>query len=424
MRRVVFGRVCVWEQYIGAVFLIGVPLILLLALLVPALARARAHSVDTRVAAATDAGSAKVPRQGSYLQRVENALALCRSDIPAMQPVADAAAQHLADGGKFWATGQASMVSELSGRAGGLMTLKGLGDKSPEPNDVVLYTPEPDVPMPDALRESEACVILFGGCEQHPDRPCFSNHADEAGISPTLANAIPGWVFTAELVAALTRLGKMPVMYESIGAYGGYARIRQYENGAIAWHDQHDVDAIPPGVLGNRFIDKVSALLRRIEAEERADIDRAGRWAAEAHAQGKRLVMYSMGHLFPDEVAKTDIGALFHSGVWNAGFGHHVPPDDTFAEGELIVHIGYQHPPLRLLRRARPAGARVAYLSVRNHRDYVNDPGVIWIDPMWPWPDAVVQLEGYDIPILPASGIVNGAVAWEIHRVTKQHLHQ
>jgi len=36
---------------------------------------------------------------------------------------------------------------------------------------------------------------------------------------------------------------------------------------------------------------------------------------------------------------------------------------------------------------------------------------------MWGWSDACVPLEGYDVPLLAASGIVNGAIAWEIYRL-------
>ena len=356
----------------------------------------------------------------SYLERMEQALELCRADIPAMLPAADLAAKRLADGGTLWCGGQPSLVSELCGRAGGLMMIKRLGDKGPSPGDVVLYAPEPEVPLPATLTGSGAYTVVIGGQGAPTDGPWLPNHAEQAAISPSLASAIPAWVFTGELVAALTRLGKMPVMYLSIGAYGGYARIRQYENGTVPWHAEHSVAPIAPGVLSNRFIDGIETLLRCIEAEQRPNINQAGAWAAEAHALGNRLFMYSMGHLFPEEVAGTAIGKLFHSAAWNAGFNSHKPPDDTYANGDFIVHIGYQQPPLRLLRRARPAQARVAYVAVRNHRDYVNDPGVIWIDPMWPWPDAIVPIDGYDIPIMPASGIVNGALAWEIYRLASQ----
>ncbi|HOZ45329.1 MAG TPA: hypothetical protein PLO37_01400 [Candidatus Hydrogenedentes bacterium] len=360
----------------------------------------------------------------SYFARVEEALRLCGGDWESMVPVAEEAATRLAGGGAFWCGGQPSLVSELCGRAGGFMMLKGLGDKAPAAEDVVLYIPQDGVATPDSLSNSSAYVIVFGRPCEGTNWPCFSNHADEAGISPTLANAIPGWIFTGELVAALTRLGKMPVMYESIGAYDGAARIREFENGAIAWHDEHHVSPIDAGVLGGRYVEIMIARSRRLDADQRDRVETAARWAAEAHAGGKATVMYSMGHLFPDEIGETAIGSLFRSGVWNAGFRRHAVPDDTYAEGDLIVHIGYQHPPSRLLERARSAGARVAYLSVYADREFAKDPGVIWIDCMWPWPDAVVDVKGYDIPILASSGILNGAVAWEIYRLMKLGLGQ
>lgn len=357
----------------------------------------------------------------SYVLRLEMAMELCRADIAGMQPVAEQCAARLAKGGPpkaaLWAAGQPSLVSEISGRAGGLMMIRPLGENVLADGDVVLYTPEPSIPTPQSLKDAKACVVVFGDPVGQTDWPRFANHGAEAHISPTLANAIPAWIFTGELIAALTRLGKMPVIFESIGAYGGNARIQQYKNGEIAFHDDKTVSPVAAGVIGNRFVDIISAMLRRVEQEERAHLDQAGAWAKEAKAQGKQLFMYSMGHLFPDEVGKTEIGAVFRSAVWNAGFRHE-KPKDAYAPGDLAVLIGYQHPPDDLLRRARPAGARVVYLAVRPDRDFVHDPGVIWIDPMWDWPDACVPLEGYDIPLLAASGIVNGAIAWEIYRLT------
>jgi hypothetical protein len=356
---------------------------------------------------------AEVP--ASYLKRVERTLELCQGDIASMQPVAEKAAARLVKSGKLWAAGQRSLVSEISGRAGGFMMIRALADKAPDPDDVVLYTPEPDVATPAALLDSKALVICFGPATRDGLR-CFPNHAAETRVSPTLANAIPAWVFTGELIAALTRLGKMPVIYESIGAYTGNARIQQYKSGEIAFHDDVTVAPVGAGMLGNRFVDLIGAMLRRVEKEQRGNLDKAGAWAREARAQDKQLVMYSMGHLFPDEVGKTEIGRVFRSAVWNAGF-RHPAPNDTYVPGDVIVHIAYQHPPDDLLRRARPAGARVVYVSVRPDRDYLKDSDVIWIDPMWDWPDACVPLEGYDVPLLAASGIVNGAIAWEIYRL-------
>jgi hypothetical protein len=158
--------------------------------------------------------------------------------------------------------------------------------------------------------------------------------------------------------------------------------------------------------------------LTRLEKEQRDNLETAGKWAREARKQNHRLIMYSMGHLFPDEVGRTEIGKIYHSDVWNAGF-HHPTPQDTYAAGEFIAHIGYQQPPDDLLRKACPAGARVAYVSVRPDRDFMKPGGpAVWIDSMWDWPDACVPIQGYDVPLLASSGIINGAIAWEIYRLT------
>ncbi len=362
---------------------------------------------------------AQTPADGSCLERMAKALELARADIGAMVPVAEKAAKLLADGGRLYSSGQPSLVSEITGRAGGIMMIRPLAADVPTPGDVVLHTPEPGVELPEALRGTKALVVVFGAPVAGHDGPAFANHADGADISPTLANAIPAWMFTGELVAALTRLGKVPVIYETIGAYGGYPRMAKYKSGEIAFHDDCAVPPCPAGTMANAYVDAVTAMLRRVEKEERAQLDEAGAWVRGARRNGKQLFMYSMGHLFPDEVGKTDIGKMFHSVGWSAGF-RVAHPEDDYHDGDLAVHICYQHPTDALLRKARPAGARVVYVSLLADRDFKKDDGVIWIDPMWNWPDACVTLEGYDVPLLPASGVVNGAIAWEIYRLGMQ----
>jgi len=222
-----------------------------------------------------------------------------------------------------------------------------------------------------------------------------------------------GWVFTGELIAALTRLGRMPVIYQTIGAYTGHLRIQRHDSGEVAWHETNEVPPIPSGVLGQRYVDTVLAILRRAEEEERAKLDTAKEWVREARENGGRAFMYSMGHIFPAEISDTAIGERFESATWNAGFPYPKPEHDYSAD-DFVAHIGYQHPPDDLLRKARAAGANVVYVCLRTERDFTCDKGVICIDPMWDWADACVPLEGYDIPILAASGVVNGAIAWEL----------
>src|SRR5690606_19001726 len=113
-----------------------------------------------------------------------------------------------------------------------------------------------------------------------------------------------------------------------------------------------------------------------------------GRRAAEARAAGQRTIMYSMGHRFPSEVADTAIGTEFESAVWNSGFSAFLVPEDSYQAGDVVIHIGYQHPPYRLLPKIAQAGAFLAYVDLYEHRDYRSNPNILWIDPMWDWTDA------------------------------------
>lgn len=307
------------------------------------------------------------------------------------------------------------MVSEFHGRAGGLMMMRALGECSPEAGDVVMDFSDLQEGSRACPRDKGALIARFGRAAGLKPEFDVAAPAAACGLSQTMVGAIYGWVFTGELISALTRLGRMPVIYESIGAYGGSGRIRKFQNGDIAFHEDHDVPPIARGVLASRYIDTVSAMLRRVEEEHRSDLDRAGAWAREANS----LYMYSMGHIFPSEVADTAIGRVFRSGELHAGF-RLKEPEDILAAGDLVVHIGYQHPPEGLLGRARSAKARVAYVCLRQARDFARDESVIRIDPMWDWSDACLPIQGYDVPVLPASGVVNSAIAWEIYRLTRE----
>ncbi|MDZ4861299.1 MAG: exo-alpha-sialidase [Candidatus Hydrogenedentes bacterium] len=358
----------------------------------------------------------------SYLLRVDAAVQQAGGDAQSMAAPANEAAARMIAGGKLWAGGNPAFVSELCGRAGGLMMIATLGDATPAAGDVLLYGLADAPPPADAVLNSGAYIVTFGDAPVDGAAHHFNGYSKVHAISPTLASIIPAWCFTGELIGACVAQGKMPVTYETIGLPGGYPRIQQYQSKGNFWIDVSTWEEKPAGdaPLGAQFAGKVSEILRRIEKEERAKLDLAGAWATEALATGKTVYMYGMGHFIPDELAKTEIGTKFETAEWNSGFTSLKTPEDNFSAGDLAIHIGYQHPPNGLFDRARPAGARVIYIEVLEHRDWKNDGGVVWIDPMWPWDDAVVSLKGYDVPMLPPSGIVNSAIAWELYRLATQ----
>lgn len=355
----------------------------------------------------------------SVLLRTRAALAATRGDLHEIAASAEAAAERLAGGGALYAAGDAAWISELSGRAGGMMLVQGLGGNTAGPGDVVLLFDNGAGPAPADLAASGALVVAFAESAPADTAQHVQLQGSACAISPRLSAAIAGWVYTGELVAALTRRGKMPVMFASIGIYGGYPRIYEYQKRGVFWHEKHDVPPVEAGVFGGAYIDAVTAILERVEAEQRPLLEQAAEWSAQAGRDGRQLVMFSMGHLFPAEVGETEIGRTFESAVWNSGFFNWTPPAREYHQGDVLIHIGYQHPPYRLLEQARPHGARVVYVDLYRHRDYADDPDVLWIDPMWPWVDAVVAVPNYDIPILPPSGVLNAAIAWEIFRLTQ-----
>ena len=359
----------------------------------------------------------------SFLARTREVLDAAAREMPAINAAAEATARSLATGGKFWAAGHPALVSEFSGRASGFMYLKGLQIDQVAPGDTILYTPG-GVDKADelvAIAAKGATLVCIGGAA--PQGAHGLSAATESGLSPTLAGAVTGWVYLAETIAALTRHGKMPVIYETIGLYSGFQRMAQFEGQGIYWHEPHKVPAIPPGTLGLSYTATVATMLERVEREMGPRIAQAAAWSAEAHAAGKQTIMYNMGHMFPHEIADTDIATLFKSEVWYSGFSQMPPPEDAYTAGDVLLHIGYQHPPYELLPKAKHAGARVAYVDILQHRDYPNnDSDVLWIDPMWPWADGVVTIPNYDVPACPASGVINAAIAWEIYRLTREAL--
>ncbi|MGC9053104.1 MAG: hypothetical protein ACP5KS_04385 [Candidatus Hydrogenedens sp.] len=311
------------------------------------------------------------------------------------------------------------MVSEVTGRAGGLMLTTTLPEKINTDSDAVLFFVDTEHPLPEEATTPGACWVVFGITQTIPGVTTLLMH--DYGLSPTLTMAIYAWMFTGELVSACTRLGKMPVLFESIGLYGGILRQQKYQGNHIFWHDTHAVSPILPGVLAKDYAMRVSAMLRRCEQQHRADFDTVGLWVAEAKKAGRTLTMYSMGHIFPDEVSKTSIGSLFRSEVWNAGFSYIPEPKDVYSRGDVVIHIGYQHPPRNMLERAKNAGAKSVYVAPYMDRDFPTDKDTVWIDPMWPFGDACVPIPGYDVPALASSGVVNGAIAWELYRVSCEH---
>ena len=166
---------------------------------------------------------AQTPAEGSCLERVAKTLELARADIGAMVPVAEKAAALLAQGGKLYAAGQPSLVSEISGRAGGIMMIRPLAGTAPEAGDVVLIQATPE-----RFNEIARFKALTGKTWNHPvvaHGKLFVRNAEEAACfelpianSPTIGG----------------RDLELPTGVKSLAVSGHYAHLSLLPQSA--WH--------------------------------------------------------------------------------------------------------------------------------------------------------------------------------------------
>ena len=80
----------------------------------------------------------------------------------------------------------------------------------------------------------------------------------------------------------------------------------------------------------------------------------------------------------------------------------------------LILYVGYQFAPQKLLEQAKASGVKLVYWDVQPAQPPEPASNILYIDPAWPLADGCVVVPGYDIPILPASGVIQAAIYWTI----------
>ena len=137
------------------------------------------------------------------------------------------------------------------------MAIAPLTQGSPTNHDVILYavpgSPDTeDLKLIDRWQEQGATVIQFS-----------SNAGLYRNQFPvdTVANVVGLWTWTGEFVAACTRLGRMPVLYQSYGLPGGPERGKKYQG--KKFHDDLTIKPVPAEVLGQEYLDRIEQLLAK-----------------------------------------------------------------------------------------------------------------------------------------------------------------
>jgi hypothetical protein len=343
------------------------------------------------------------PGADSYLSRLEDTIPQTRSNLTTLTKSADRAASEFLSGGNLWVAGrQADFIAEACGRAGGLMAVAPLGRQVPANHDIVLYAvpgplDESDLKILNQWREKGATVITFSSAAGVYNRYFPVD---------TVANVIDLWTWTGEFVAACTRSGKMPVLYQSYGLPGGPERGKKYQG--KRFHDDLTIKPIPAGVLGRQCLDQIETMLAKINRTQMPKILEAAEWWGQVTS----ATILVTGHMFPhhgQDPRTPHMGDLVAVPAWeNKDLldSSRLPP--------FVLYIGYQFAPQKLLDQAKATGVKLVYFDVQPAQPPEPSSNILYIDPAWPLADGCVTVPGYDVPILPASGVVQAAVYWTI----------
>lgn len=370
-----------------------------------------------------------------------------QQDLPQITASADTAADlYLNQAHSLLLAGAPGFASEAYGRAGGIMPIEWIKYwRRPDERAAVLYALREEALPEDyqIIRRlvGQGCqVILFA-------RKSLLEEAQKEGIKPLgvvdlhaaahgglfaapdgqwlvptdpIARMAAEWVWQGEFVAACTRRGKMPAMWKSNGAEEGMVWNNLYRR--RRFHDTAP-SAVPPGVLGQAYLDAVRRDLRTLYASESGRIVQVAQWAVEARAAGRTAYTFSNGH-----------GALLDPGSPHdpryfrqlSTEEYTVDPAVTLAPGDVILYIGQGGMPVEWGAFAnrdvpgdwRKAGVKLAW-SFGNlwTREFCRQVALIkpdepFLDQHFAYADASVWIEGYPMGILPDSGITSEAVLW------------
>ncbi|HEY2017342.1 MAG TPA: hypothetical protein VGH38_27745 [Bryobacteraceae bacterium] len=358
------------------------------------------------VAAGARAGSSV----DAYIGQVNHLVAVHRATVARLAAPAQASADALAAGGRFYLndTDNFAWFYEGIGRAGGLMqTDIFTADSAPRPGDVlwISYTASTyrnAVSVSTRLAPQNVVVVAFG--PRPPDEPLpFVNWVDSqapwaADDDLTLfGNVLSLWTMEGELAAATARQGKTLVFWQGILVPGGPNRNSHYAD--QLFHDGFpQMQAIDVGILSAAYLDSVARLLGRITQTERTPTAAAARQLAERSAAGNPPVLVVTSHLLP--FIGLEKNPLFH---------YISDPDDldrALAQSRFLIDIGYSGVDLELWRKVRLADAQAVWITgqLPNQNDF-SGHGDIFIDEHWQLGDASVPVPGYDVRLLPVSGV-------------------
>ena len=360
-------------------------------------------------------GAGAAPATSSATAEIDRAMALLqrhRSGTGRLFASAELTARAILDGGHYYLAGDKVWVAEGVTRAGGTAAAKVLEDSAlAKPGDVV-WLAYPATGYQEWMDlagnlEHRGCLVIYFG--PAPPRSAQARgrwidsltRSDSSHRFVLLGNNISLWAETGELASATARRGKTLVFLQSHVLMGSFDR-EKLDQGLV-WHAGWPrMKPVPAGTLAKAYLDDAIGLIGELRSHELSKISRLGRDLARRAASGRPAVMMAAGgHIMPHVIAS--------GGPFRRGDTVETPAEleAMLKGGDLVVFFGYVSVPFDFLRSVHRAGATAAWIVSPLPQDVdFGEFGDTVIDQEWKIGDADVQVPGYDIRILPPSGIV------------------
>jgi len=368
----------------------------------------------------------------AYLDCILDISEKVEGNLDTITEIAEIAAERTLDGGALYIRDkEGAFASEGLGRAGGLMLIRG-GPENPDASNTLLLGStgsfrDYDVEQVEDAQKAGDIVIAFCAHQQHPakgyepfeDVPLLYDIADysidnflpdydtilkinDTKVCPAalVVNALTLWTFTAEFVSVCLRHGKMPTMWQSVFCPGFKERTAKI--GDEKFHSDLEIAPIPRGELGKQYLDEMKTAMKQIQATQMDALRESCGVAAEAIANGKKAYAHLHGHM-PPRVP----GGYGDPGVFTTGFS-----DEDIQPGDFVALIEYKYLPRERVDKIREKGGRSLWIAVPMDDD-LEYPGLdMFVDPFWRFGDAVVTVPGYDVKMLPPSGVIQSMMYW------------
>jgi uncharacterized phosphosugar-binding protein len=368
----------------------------------------------------------------AYYSWLQGCLKALRGDVSRIAVSSEVAARKFVnDDYSLGAWGDPAIGSEFGGRAGGLMPVVSV-DASKADKTIVLATLsegtfDANLPQLVELSKRDNYIVLIArksiiekakaaglrfdaAVDNHASEHNGIMQVDGKWMVPTdpTANIAALWTWTAEFVSACSRLGKLPTVWQSIRVPGSAERNPKFYGQRYV---AEKPAPIPQRKLGLEYIDGVSELLTQIHKTDSGSIGKAGALAAEAHKVNGNLYVVFTGHALQTQLPCDGDPGLFR--LYAGG---------PINKGDFLLGVGYdmlvRDPTFKSARDAAVASGATRAWSFTSYsaEDVKSVPaGDIYIDQLWALGDAIVTVPGYDVKILPPSGVIGEYLFWTIN---------